>query len=134
MTLTVGGQGFKVAEASTGPLNQWRWERVGTVDLPKGKQTLSLGRIFDGNFPWQIFIDSLVFSRQPSFDPSRQSDWEPQFNSQLVNSSTRQFTLPNALPPGDYRWRIRVFDGDRLLAGDGAPGIQSAYSAFRVTE
>jgi hypothetical protein len=49
-----------------------------------------------------------------------------------VVTPTRTATLARPLAPGDYRWRVKVTDGDRLVAPDGRPGLASAYGHFRV--
>jgi hypothetical protein len=46
---------------------------------------------------------------------------------------TKSFTLPQGLPPGQYRWRVEVYDDQRLVNGLGQPGVSTPNIEFNVT-
>ena len=67
-----------------------------------------------------------------NYDPERDPLWTPAFDSGDVASAADTFTLPNPLPTGDYRWRVRIFNGDKLLDASGKLGVSSVESTFSV--
>lgn len=118
----------------SGALNHWRWESLGWHGLPKGPQKLVLTREFPGEPPWQIFVDSVVLSRAADFDPQRQNPWVTVVATGEIASTRRQFQPGRRLPRGRYRWRVTLFDGDRLVDWRGHRGLTSQYAHFRVPE
>jgi len=132
--LDVAGHHQEIARALPAALNRWQWESLGEYDLSRGKQVLTLARRYAGDSPWQIFIDAIVLARQEDFDPNVQSAWETVIDTSEVQSSERAFRYAQPLAPGNYRWRVQVFDSQRLVEWNGSLGVTSADSHFRVSE
>jgi len=130
----LSGPGFRaeVAHAEPTSLNQWRWESLGWHELAGGAKEFAFTRRFDQGFPWQIFIDAVVVSDRRDFDPSRERDWGIVLDTGDVTSPERKYQLLRRLQPGRYRWRVRTFEGDRLVDWDGSLGVTSEDSYFRI--
>jgi 4-amino-4-deoxy-L-arabinose transferase-like glycosyltransferase len=119
-------------EIGSDQTNGWDWQSLGWYELPAGKQRVAITREYDANSPWQIFIDTLLLSRQAGFDPDTVREWESVLDTSTVSSARNQFRYELPLADGDYRWRVEVFDGDRIIGWDGKPGYTSPNSLFSV--
>jgi hypothetical protein len=116
-----------------GFLNRWVWDRVGPTNLLPGEHTVALTRQPDPGGSMQMFVDSLVLTTDPGFDPVADSPWEPVIDTGIVLSDAGSLTVNGAaLAEGEYRWRVQVFDGDLLVAADGSVGMWSDDRDFRV--
>jgi 4-amino-4-deoxy-L-arabinose transferase-like glycosyltransferase len=114
-------------------LNRWVWDKVGPTSLLAGEHTVALSRQPDPGGSMQMFVDSLVLTTDPGFDPAADSAWQPVVDTGIVPSDTASFTVDGAaLAEGEYRWRVQVFDGDLLVAADGSVGMWSDAREFRV--
>ena len=58
--------------------------------------------------------------------------WQPLLDTGEIASTTTAYTIDQSLPANDYRWRVRIFDGDTLVDSAGARGEQSADSTFSI--
>ncbi len=127
--LQIAGASLEIGSEIT---NGWEWRSLGWYDLPPGKQRVAITREYDGDSPWQIFVDAIVLSRQASFDPNTQAEWEQVLDTSTLSSTRNQFRYEQPLADGDYRWRVEVFDEDRIVGWDGTLGFTSPNSLFSV--
>ncbi len=130
--LSIAGRTVEFAE-SGGLRNEWIWKNLGIFQLPAGSTPISLSRVYGQDPQYAIFIDSVVVTSDPTFQPERQREWEAVFTSGEIASNTAQYSLPSSLAPGEYRWSVRIFDGDRLVDVAGLRGVQSPLAVFTVT-
>jgi hypothetical protein len=135
IALAVAGKSFALAEIASDQLNQWLWQRLGEVILAPGTSELTLTR----NYPdpaagviFQIFLDAIVFARDPDFDPNRETQWRTFLATGPVTSSEPRHHLRAGLPAGGYRWRVTLRNGERLVDWKGRPVLESAYAGFEV--
>jgi hypothetical protein len=132
--LSVDDHKSEIANPATSALNQWQWEHVGRQTLTAGSHLVRLGRTFDrASDPWPIFVDAVVLSADPAFDPNGQTEWTSVVDTGPTASAQYGATVALPLPPGHYRWRVKVTDGERLVAPDGSIGLFSPYGTFRVS-
>ncbi len=112
----------------------WEWQSLGAVDLPAGPVRLSIIRHYDPDPPWQIFIDTIVLSLDSEIDLDGLRQWNSVLDTSTVVSSQTTFRYETPLAEGDYRWRVEVYDGDRIIGWDGSPGYTSRDSYFSVKQ
>ncbi len=130
--LSMAGQTVEFAQ-NGGPRNEWIWKDLGAFYLPAGPTPLLLSRAYGQDPQYAIFIDSVVVTSSPDFQPERDRAWQVAFKLDEMTSSAAQYTLPSALAPGQYRWSVRIFDGNRLVDSSGARGVESPPATFTVT-
>jgi hypothetical protein len=134
LTITVAGQAFPAAQHLPEQFNQWRWERLGELELPIGPVLVTLHRDYSSGHYLSVFIDALAFSADPDFDPA-QGLWPVVFSSpafparegrfdlippadvQEFNSRTSAggLLLEPALDPNARRWSVQVIVGKQLV-------------------
>ncbi len=119
-------------EIGCGETSGWEWQSWDGFELPAGQVPIEITRQYSTDSPWQIFIDTIVLSRQPGFDPNLQRDWDPVLDTSTIPSSQNYFRFAQPLADGNYRWRVEVFDGERIIGWDGSPGFTSPDSLFSV--
>jgi len=93
---------------SPGGREQWEWQRVGSVALHRGENKISISHSGKG----ETIIDVIVFTRDPAFDPRKDSVWAPGLDTGEVRSE-ETFLPPSrfsALEPGLYRARVRALN------------------------
>ncbi len=58
--------------------------------------------------------------------PSKNRATNQRFRAIVLHSLTSlAIAFPPLLPPSDYRWKVRLFDRDRLVDATGGRGIES---------
>lgn len=130
--VSVGEQTFEFARADTVPFMQWNWEMVGEVDLQAGETPLTLSREY-GSEGWKpVLIDAVFLSADPEFDPNENDLWTQVLDSGQIDSRETSHVLDKGLPPGAYRWRVQLLDGDKLVDAAGKKGIWSDKVEFQV--
>jgi len=122
---------IEIATAQT-PLNAWVWQPVDDYELDVGRHTVTLSRTYGTSPHRSIFIDAVVLSADPTFDPGSHTPWILALDTGQQPFAT-SFTLSGGLPPGRYRWRVQVYDGDRLVNSLGQRGIGTDPQEFNVT-
>jgi hypothetical protein len=128
-----GHSGLFSERQGPGFLNRWVWDKVGPASLPAGEHTVAFSRQPDPGGSMQMFVDSVVLTTDPRFDPEADSAWQPVVDTSIVPSDTGSFAVDSSLiVEGQYRWRVQVFDGDLLVAADGSVGMWSEAREFRV--
>lgn len=131
--LEVNGMGAEIARSDSMRLNRWIWERVGSFDLPAGEVLLAFSKDFGTAQHMSIFIDDLMLSGSPDFDPSQQSLWDTVLDTGPDTGAANKFRLEMPLQPGQYRWRVQLLDGEKLVGDLGRPGAWSAHQEFTVS-
>jgi hypothetical protein len=84
--------------------------------------------------PWAIFVDALLLSADPTFDPTTESEWLPFFESRAdvpAHVSSGAFPVDGG-ERGSYRCWVTVFDGERLVDWNGEPGARSNEVDFVI--
>ena len=122
LTISVAGQAFPAALHNPNQFNQWLWERLGELDLPAGPIPVTLHRDYAGSRHMSVFIDALVFSPDPGFEPEG-GLWQMVYRSPVVSTRAGRFDLlpsgsasPEPSPAADARrWAVQVIAGDRLV-------------------
>jgi hypothetical protein len=139
----VDGQGTPFGAAGPEELDKWVWKSVGSYDLTAGEHTLGVQKFYGRDPHNGLFLDSIIISSDEGFDPNRDDLWQEVFDSRETESSESEFVLsaaapdcavcgPEGLAPGRYRWRVQVFDGERLVDAVGNRGVWSDYAEFLV--
>jgi hypothetical protein len=101
--------------------------------LQSGAVPITLSRAYGVDEQYSIFMDAIVLSSDMNFTPDREdSIWQNIVSSGEINSSASQYDLNEILPRGDYRWWVRIFDGDQLIDANGARGIESDKAQFTI--
>lgn len=113
-------------------LFRWVWKNMGEFDLAAGANPITLSRTYGVSDQNSVFIDAIALTDDLNYDPERDPSWTPIFDSGDAVSASDTFTMPNPLQAGDYRWRVRVFNGDKLLDASGKLGVASGDGIFSV--
>jgi hypothetical protein len=112
-------------------LNTWVWQIAGDYTLDAGQHKVILSRTYGVDPHHSIFVDAVVLSADPAFDPKVHTAWMVALDTGQQPRAT-SFNLEPGLPPGQYRWRVEIYDGDRLVNGLGQQGISSPTTEFYV--
>ena len=113
-------------------LNTWVWQTTGDWRLEPGPHRVTLSRTYGTDPHRSIFIDAVVLSADPAFDPNSHFPWTVALDTGQ-QPAIKSYTLPQGLPPGQYRWRVEVYDDERLVNGLGQPGVSTPSREFSVT-
>lgn len=115
------------------PLEMWFWERLGPFDLQVSDPLISIMRPSSKDIASfrALFIDSLILTTSPDFDPNIDSIWMTHFQH-TIQLETGQIhgTLPVNLPKEFYRCRISVPEDSALIDGTGSKPLQSPAIVF----
>jgi len=129
----VNGQTTEYAENGT-PLNEWIWKDFGTYEFQTEPAPISLSRTYGKDDQFSIFIDTIVITPILNFRPSSEDDiWQNILSTGEINSTTNQYKLMDILLPGVYRWKARIYDGNKLVDLSGNRGIESDPAYFIIT-
>jgi hypothetical protein len=130
--LGIGGR--TLSFGASGELNRWVWEALDSLSLPQGALTLTMSRETPPGEPYApLAVDTLVFARDPAFDPARESEW--------VNADDSGEQAVGPQPPyayrftgdrGTYRCYVQAFAGDWLVDGQGRRGVSSDWIYFSM--
>ncbi len=131
--ISLNGEPKTEFAANGGELEKWIWKPIGIYDLQSGAVPITLSRAYGVDEQYSIFMDAIVLSSDMNFTPDREdSIWQNIVSSGEINSSASQYDLNEILPRGDYRWWVRIFDGDQLIDANGARGIESDKAQFTI--
>lgn len=129
--ITLAGKAIPFAENGN-PLYKWTWQSLGAHNLPSGPLQIGLSRTYPNENHYSIFVDTLLLTSAARYNPNTDSITLDEYRSGEIPSTASQFTLPVSLPPGDYRWKVRLFDEDHLVDSRGARGIKSDFNSFTI--
>ena len=115
-------------------LNEWVWENLGTYSISKGSLSLILSRTYGKDEEYSVFIDVLLITTHAITQPDRITIWESARNPVEVPSHSQEYLIPEGLPEGEYRWRVRIFDGDSLIDSKGARGLEMPFASFTISQ
>ncbi len=118
--ITINGVKKEFASNSN-TLDAWVWDDLGTYSLSTGPQPMSLTRTYGKDPEYSVFIDTILVTPDLTNPPERISIWQNVLDTGQIHSASTQYSFPQALPPGEYRWNVRLFDGDRLIDFDRIP-------------
>ena len=126
--MNLSEQSFPFADVPPERLNSWIWERVGPFDLDEWDHRWTISRPYDGQPEkfMALFIDSVIFTTDPSFSPEHDSAWHPTIDSEYnLSKNYDQGAIVLELPPGQYRCRISVESDLPLVDSHGNSPVQS---------
>ncbi len=126
------GQTTEYAESGS-PLNEWVWKDVGAYEFQTETTPISLSRSYGKDEQFSIFIDTIVITPILNFQPDREDNiWQSVISTGEINSNINQYSLMDILLPGEYRWRVRIYNGNRLVDLSGIRGIESEPTHFII--
>jgi hypothetical protein len=130
--ITINGRTSEFAQNGN-LLNDWVWEDVGRFNLSKGKLPITLSRTYGMDEQYSTFIDILLITTDLDHPPDEIDVWKSVISTGEISPAATSYTIPiQLLSAGEYRWNIRIFDGDRLLDYTGARGVDSQKSTFTI--
>lgn len=129
--ITVNEQSFAFA-GNDSQLDQWIWESVGTFSLPAGEVTLGLGRVYGQDEMFSTFVDAILVTADLDSPPEESSLWQTVYAVEEPSNLLSQFIVTESLPPGEYRWSVRVFDGERLIDSAGERGVAMPFATLTI--
>jgi hypothetical protein len=130
--ITIDGKEMGFA-GDNNALNEWVWEDLGSFNLSQGPLPITLSRTYGKDEEFSVFIDVLLITSDLVNLPAQVRVWDNVATTTEVQSSTSEYTLSEILPPGDYRWKIRIYDGNYLIDSDGLRGLETPMSTFTLT-
>lgn len=129
--ISVNGQATEYAENGS-PLNEWVWKDIGSFEFQTVPTPISLSRSYGKDEQYSIFIDTIVITPNLKFQPDREDDiWQSVISTNEITSNSNQYSLMDILP-GEYRWRVRIYDGNKLVDLTNKRGIESKSAFFIV--
>jgi hypothetical protein len=129
--ITINGKVLEFASDSN-TLNEWVWEDLGIYDQSKGPIPMVLSRTYGVDEQYSVFIDSILITSDLNDQPDQVKVWEALVKTGEIHSTTNEYTLSEILTPGDYRWKVRIYNDDFLVDSSGARGVDSPSSTFTV--
>ena len=120
LTISAAGRTFPAAQHSPDQFDTWLWERLGEVDATGTSLPVTLHRDYPSGRHMSVFVDALVLSPDPGFDPAK-GLWPVVFQSPVVPTDESKIEL---LPPGSEasmpplsgrRYRVQVIIGKKLV-------------------
>jgi hypothetical protein len=134
--LSVDGRTEELVYAGGGSLGRWTWRQAGHFDLGAGIHTVRMARPIQYPVPGtrSLFVDRLVLSADPAFDPTVDDEWVFSFEAcddvpAYVSSGAFQL---DDLSRGGYRCWAEFSDGSRLVDWNGQAGVRSNELDFTV--
>jgi 4-amino-4-deoxy-L-arabinose transferase-like glycosyltransferase len=129
--ITIDGKKTEFA-TNNNTLDTWVWDDLGIYSLSDGLLPITLSRTYGKDPEYSVFIDTILITSDLVDPPDQVKIWESIVNTGEIQSPTTQYSFTEASPPGEYRWKVRIFDDDRLIDSTGAQGIDSQTSMFTV--
>jgi 4-amino-4-deoxy-L-arabinose transferase-like glycosyltransferase len=130
--ITIDGN-IKEFAGDLNPLDKWVWDDLGVYNLSKGQLSMTLSRTYGNDEEYSVFIDVLLITSDKVNPPDQVKVWERVVNTGEVSSTTSEYTLPEILPVGDYRWKVRIFKGSSLVDSSGERGLETPSATFIIT-
>jgi len=130
--IKIDGKKMEFARDSN-TLDAWVWEDLGTYNLSQGQLPMTLSRTYGNDEEYSVFVDVLLITSDLVNSPDQVKVWESAVNTGEVPSTASEYTLPEILPPGDYRWKVRIYDGTFLIESSGARGLETPTTTFTIT-
>lgn len=132
--VALNGQ-IKAFSENNVPLNTWYWERVGPFEVETSSPLLSIMRPYsqyDSNFRG-LFIDTLILTSSPDFDPKHHSLWNESFSHSIqLEAGQTSGSLPIDLSHDHYRCIMSVPPESKLIHATGKGPLQSQPLVFYI--
>jgi hypothetical protein len=111
---------------------------MGALSLGAGVHTLRMSRPIheSAQDTLALFVDTVILSSDPAFDPAETSEWLPLMEMRAevpAHVSSGAFRRHDAGLPGAYRCWVTVSDEERLVDWDGEAGARSNEVEFVVS-
>jgi hypothetical protein len=130
--ITIEGNKVEFAGDSN-TLNAWVWNDLGTYALSQGQLPITLSRTYGTDEEYSVFVDVLLITSDIVNQPDQIKVWQTVANTGEISSLTSEYTFPEILPPGDYRWKVRIFDDNSLIDSSGTRGLETPFAVFTIT-
>lgn len=125
--LSLGNQSFPFANAADETLDAWNWVRLGPYHPQDGTSEWVLARPFQEEQPnfMALFVDTLVFTTDPQYDPlsGRLGEAMPALVDHF--SASREGTIRLGYPPGRYRCQATLLSPQTLVDAYGNAPVRS---------
>jgi hypothetical protein len=133
--LSLGNQSFAFADSAPEHLNQWVWQRLGPYTLSDSLDwTLTRPYNESSTKFMALFVDTLVFTSDPNYDP-RTSQSYTNIPVQIFSASGQtQGTIHPVLEPGHYACVVKAVSPQPLVDSLGQTPVTSNKIEFDVTK
>jgi hypothetical protein len=122
---------------SGNPPSRWMWLEVSDLQLGEGVHTVQMARPIQEPAPGTLalFVDTIILSGDPSFDPAEASEWLPftELNKDVAAETSSGVFEHTGFPVGSYRCWVALLDNGRLLDESAQPGAKSNPVEITVT-
>ncbi|KAF0107188.1 MAG: hypothetical protein FD146_2029 [Anaerolineaceae bacterium] len=131
--LALGSQSFIFASSSPAWLNAWVWERIGPYRLSgPGQWTMTRPYAEDPRKFMALFVDALVFTTDPLYDPLSSASYEPLPEQSFSMTGLTHGVISIPLPPGHYQCRALAVSSQPLVDALGNSPVSSQPVEFDV--
>lgn len=131
---TLGIEDHTLSFGALAEIGRWVWQPSGSLSLPSGSLILTLSRETPAGQAYvPLFVDALLFVRDPAFDPEQESEWASVADSgENALSTAPPYAYTFTGEPGAYRCRAQAFTGDWLVDSQGQRGVWSDWIYFSI--
>ena len=130
--ITIDGRKVEFA-GDNNTLDAWAWDDLGTYSLSQGQLPMTISRTYGSDEEYSVFIDALLITSDLVDPPDQVKIWERVAYSGEIASTASEYTLPEILAPGDYRWQVKIFNGDSLVDALGVRGLETPVTSFTIS-
>ena len=132
--LSFHSQSYTFASTPPAYLNTWVWERLGPYDLSgSGLWIMARSYAEDPQKFMALFVDALVFTSDPLYDPQASPSYEPLPERFFPMSGQTRGTISMPLTPGHYRCQAQAVSSQPLVDALGNSPVASQPVEFDVT-
>lgn len=133
--LSLGDQSFAFADSAPEHLNQWAWERIGPYALRDSLDwTLTRPYAEPSTKFMALFVDALVFTSNPEYDPRSSQSYMTMSPQVFSASGQTQGTIHPVLEPGHYACEAKAVSPQPLVDSLGRTPVTSSRIEFDVTK
>jgi hypothetical protein len=122
---------------SGNPPPRWMWLQMPNLQLGAGVHTVHMARPIQEPAPGTLalFVDTIILSGDPSFDPAEASEWLPliELHKDVAADISSGVFEHTGFPVGSYRCWVALLDNGRLLDESAQPGARSNLLEITVT-
>ena len=133
--LTLGDQSYSFADSAPEHLNQWVWERLGPYTLADNLDwTLTRPYAEDSTKFMALFVDALVFTSNPNYDPRTSTSYMPIPPQIFSAAGQTKGTIHPVLEPGHYSCEGKAISPHPLVDALGRSPVTSGKIEFDVSK
>lgn len=133
--LFFNGETLIFSDINDDQINQWVWEKIGPFNAAAGTSTAAINRPYNED-PSQfiaLFIDSLVYTHDPNFNPTGDQTESMQPLSFSYQTERSEGSLIVSFEPGTYRCSIAATSNTgQLIDAFGHAPVKSEIIEFTV--